>query len=142
MEVSQHYFKLEKDAQQSDPVSAYLFCLEILFTIVKSNKDIKSLTILGNSSLYTAYADETNFFLENLGWIKELLNTTSLFSLFSCLKSNLSKCEVARTGLLKGAKVAVFGIKYADLTKDVVKTLGTFLCIIKILNQNRISEKL
>ena len=67
MEVSQHYFKLEKDAQQSDPVSAYLFCLEILFTIVKSNKDIKSLTILGNSSLYTAYADETNFFLENLG---------------------------------------------------------------------------
>ena len=52
MEVSQQYFKLEKGAQQSDPVSAYLviLCIEILFTIVKNNKDIKSLKILENSS--------------------------------------------------------------------------------------------
>ena len=80
--VATQYFKLEKGARQGDPVSDYLFILslETLFTIVKNNKDIKSLKILGNTFLYTAYADETTFFLKN--WVK-LLNTISLFSLFS-----------------------------------------------------------
>ena len=123
--VTTQYFKLEKGARQGDPVSAYLFilCLEILFTIVKNNKDIKSLKILGNTFLYTAYADDTTFFLKNLGSIKELLNTISLFSSFSGLKPNLSKCKVAGIGLLKGVKVAVCGIKCIDLTKDAIKIL-------------------
>ena len=62
--VTTKYFKLEKGVQQGDPVSAYLFilCLEILLTIVKNNKDIKSIKILGNTILYTAYTDDTTFF--------------------------------------------------------------------------------
>ena len=46
--VTTQYFKLENGAQQGEPVSAYLFilCLEIIFAIVKNNKDIKSLKIL------------------------------------------------------------------------------------------------
>ena len=100
---------LEKGAQQGDTVSACLFilCLEILFKIINNNKDIKSLKILGNTFLYIAYADGTTFFSKNLGSIKELLNTISLFSLFSGLKPNLSKCEVVGIGLLKGVKVAI-----------------------------------
>ena len=97
-----------------------------MFTIVKNNKDIKRLKILGNTFLYTAYADDTTFFLKNLGSIKELLNTVSLFSSFSGLKPKLSKCEVAGIGLLKGLKVAVCEIKCIDLTKDVIKILGIF----------------
>ena len=92
----------------------------------KNNKNIKSLKILGNTFLYTAYADDTTFFLKNLGSIKELLNTISLFSSFSGLKPNLSKCKVAGIGLLKGVKVAVCGIKCIDLTKDAIKILGFF----------------
>ena len=87
---------------------------------------MKSLKILGNTFLYTAYADDTTFFLENLGSIKELLNTISLFSSFSGLKPNLSKCKVAGIGLLKGVKVAVCGIKCIDLTKNAIKILGIF----------------
>ena len=82
--------------------------LEILFTTVNNNKDIKSLKILGNTFLYTPCADDTNFFSKNLGSIKELLNTVSLFSSFSGLKPNLLKCEVAGIGLLKGVKPNVF----------------------------------
>ena len=78
--------------------------LKILFTTVKNNKGIESLKILGNTFLYTACADDTNFFSQNLGSIKELLNTISLFSSFSGLKPNLLKCEVAGIGLLKGVK--------------------------------------
>ena len=61
-----------------------------------------------------------------MGSIKELLNTISLFSSISGLKPNVSQCEVAGIGLLKGVKVAVCGIKFIDLTKDVIKILGIF----------------
>ena len=49
--VTTQYFKLEKGAQQGDSASAYLFILflEILFMIVKNNRDIKSLKIPGNT---------------------------------------------------------------------------------------------
>ena len=95
--------------QQGDTVSACLFilCLEMLFTIVKNNKDIKSLKTLRNTFLYTADADDTTFFLKYFGSIKELLNKIYLFSSFSVLKLKLSKYEVARIGLLKGVKDAI-----------------------------------
>ena len=69
--------------QQGDQVLAYLFifCLEIL-SVFKNNKDIKSLNILGNTFLYIAYADDATFFLKDLGSVKELLNTISLFHCF------------------------------------------------------------
>ena len=70
--------------------------------------------------------------------IKELLNTISLFSSLSGLKPNLSKCEIAGIGLLKGVKVAVCGIKCTDLTKDAIKILGIFFSYNKniVLKQN------
>ena len=62
--VTTQYFKLEKGARKG------ILCLEILFTIVKNNEDIKSLKILGNTFLHTAYAGDKTFFLKNLGSIK------------------------------------------------------------------------
>ena len=52
--VTTKCFKLEEGAWQGDTVSTCLFilCLEILFTIVKDNKDIESLKTLGNTFLY------------------------------------------------------------------------------------------
>ena len=109
------YFKLEKSARQGDVVSTYWFLLCLEFTLVKNNKDIKSLNILGNTFLYTTYAGNT----------KELQNTISLFSSLSGLKPNLSKREVSRIGGLKGVgvKVTVCGIKGIYLSKDVIKIL-------------------
>ena len=99
--ITTQSFKLEKGGRQSDPVSAYLFilCLEILFTIVKNNKDYKNLNIFGNTFLMQICRWH-DFFLEKIGF-KELLNTITLFSSFSALKSNLSNREVAGMGLLK-----------------------------------------
>ena len=70
--VTTQNFKFEKGARPGDPVSAYLFilCLEIFCTVVKNNKDIKSLSILGKTFLYTAYADDATLFFKNLGSIK------------------------------------------------------------------------
>ena len=47
------------------------------------------------------------------------------------LKPNLSKCEVAGIGALKGVKVVLCGIKYINLTKQVIKILGVFFSYVK-----------
>ena len=61
------YFSLEKGVRQGDPVSVYVFisCLEVLFLLLKANHKIRGLNIFQYSYLYTAYANDTTFFLKN-----------------------------------------------------------------------------
>ena len=72
------YFNLERGARQGDPVSAYIFiiALEILFILIKSNNDIQGLEIFNHIFLYSAYADDTTFFLKNNESIRELINVS------------------------------------------------------------------
>ena len=60
------YFKLDKGTRQCDPISAHLFILvlETVFNLIKQNKDIHGLTFFDHTFLYTAYDDDTNFFLK------------------------------------------------------------------------------
>ena len=121
------YFKLNRGARQGDPISAYLFILafEILFFLIKENPHIKGLNIFDHCYLYSAYADDISFFLKDVNSIKEMVNSVHIFSSFSGLRPNLSKCEVAGIGVLKGVKVAVCGIQCVDLVLDTIKILGT-----------------
>ena len=84
------YFKLQKGARQSDPISAYLciLCLEIVFILIKANKRVKGINI---NYLYSAYADDTTFFLIDTRSIKELINTFATFSKYSGFKPNDEK---------------------------------------------------
>ena len=43
------------------------------------------------------------------------------------LKPNLTKCETAGIGALKGAQRAVCGMKFIDLFNEAIKILGTYL---------------
>ena len=56
------YFELQKD----DPIFAYLFilCLEIVFILIKANKRVKGINIFKHTYLYSAYTDDTTFFLK------------------------------------------------------------------------------
>ena len=98
------YFNLEKGAPQGDPISAYLFtlALEVLFELLKDNAGIRGITIFNQTFLYTVFADDSTFFLNELLSLKILIDTLKLFFLFSGLKANFSKCEIAGIGLLKG----------------------------------------
>ena len=89
-----------KKVRQGNPVSAYLFILslEILFMLIKQNKNIKVIKMFKNTFLYTAYGDDSTFFLKYKHSIKELLNTINYYSSFTGLKPNLSKCEMAGIG--------------------------------------------
>ena len=62
------YFMLSKGACQDDPISAFLFilALDFLFFLVKTKPDNAGLTIFDHCYLYSAYADDTTFFLKLL----------------------------------------------------------------------------
>ena len=57
-------------------MSTYLFILvlEIVFNLIKENKDIHGLTFFDHTFLYTAYVDDTTFFLKDKESVKELIN--------------------------------------------------------------------
>ena len=120
------YFKLDKGKRQVDPVSACLFVLvlKIVFNLIKQKKDIDGPTFFDHTFLYTAYADDTTFFLKDKESVKKVMNVFDTFSIYSGLKPNKSKCEIAGIGVLKGVSVELCGMKCIDLTKNSVKILG------------------
>ena len=133
------YFKLLRGTRQGDPISAYLFILvlEIVFAVIKQNPKINGLEFFQNKILYTAYADDTTFFLKNKKSVEEVLFNFNEFSIFSGLKPNLSKCEIAGIGALKGVKVALCGMQCINLKEETLKILGIHFSY----NENREHEE-
>ena len=120
------YFNLDHGAQQGDPIAMYLFiiALEMMFIMIKKNDSIKPLELCDSAFLYSAYADDISFFLQDEDSVKALFETIQMFSRYSDLKPNYSKCEVAGIGTLKGAFWALCGLKSVDLTQSTIKILG------------------
>ena len=124
------HFLLGRGARQDDPISAYLFilALEILFYLIRSKPEIKGLTVFDHCCLYSAYADDTTFFLQDTISIKNMVDTFWVFSYFSGLKPNFKKSEIAGIGTLKGVQVVVCGLRCIDRNNDTLKILGTHFC--------------
>ena len=120
------YFNLEKGARQGDPTSTYLLilALEVLFELIKNNADITGITIFNHVFLYTAFADDSTFFRNDLLSFKDLIDTFKVYSLFSGLNANFNKCEIAGLGSLKGVLETFCGLKSANLARDTIKILG------------------
>ena len=97
-----NYFKLKRGIRQGDPLLAYfsILVLEISFIKIKKNPNIKSFNVCNNGFLYTAYADDTTFSLQNEKSATGDLNNFNIMSQFSGLKITKSKCEVAGIGVM------------------------------------------
>ena len=77
------------------------------------------------------------FSFENKESIEELVKTFTLFSSFSGLKHNISKCEICGIGQLKGVKMAICGMQSVDLARDAIKILGIYFSYnINLMSQN------
>ena len=72
--------------------------------MIRSNPNIKGLNIFSHNYLFTVYADDTAFFLNDQKSIRELMKTFKLFSKFYGLKPTILKCEVSSIDSLKGVK--------------------------------------
>ena len=62
----------------------------------------------------------------------ELMKTFDIFSTFSGLKPNKSKCEIADLGAVKEVKLAFCGMTFIDLMFNAIKMLGVYIHMIKI----------
>ena len=95
-----------------------------MFNLIKQNKDIRGLTFFDHTFLYTAYADDTTFFLKDKESVKKVMNVFDTFSIYSGLKLNKSKCKIAGIGILKGVSMELCGMECIDLTNNSMKILG------------------
>ena len=68
--------------------------------------------------LYTAYADDSTFFLRDILSVKELIKSFNQFYHFSGFKANIGKCEIAGIDSLKGVTEAVCCLKPVHLSND------------------------
>ena len=100
--------------------------MEVLFTLIKSKDNINGIDLYDYSFLFlfTAYADDSTFFLKNIASVRILVDTFKVFSCFSGLKPNINKYEIVHLGILKRAQETVCGLQNIDLTNDTIKILG------------------
>ena len=107
------YFNLEKGTHQGDPISAYFFilALKVLFELIENNPDRRGITVFYHAFLYTPFAGDSTFSLYNLSSVTNLIDTFEVCSVFSTLKANFSKCEIAGLGSLKGVLERVVSLK-------------------------------
>ena len=102
----------------------FILVLEIIFNIIKQNKDIHGLSFFDHTFLYTAHADDSTFFLKDKESVKKVIDVFDTFSIYSGLKPNKPKCKISGIGVLKGVSMELCGMKCIDLTNNSMKILG------------------
>ena len=94
-----------------------------MFNLIKQNKNIHGLSFFDHTFLYTAYTDDNIFFLKDKEFVKMVMSVFDTFSIYSDLKPNKSKCEIAGIGVLKGVSMELCRMECTDLTNNSVKIL-------------------
>ena len=111
----------------------FILVLEISLIFVKINPKVKGLNIFKHEFLYTAYVNDTTFFLKDRSSLIELMNELNIFFKFP----NRTKCETAGISVLNGVQVALCGMKCVNLNKETVKILGVHFSYNKNLDQDK-----
>ena len=95
------------------------------------------MNVFKHEFLYTAYADETTFFLKAIKTIIELMSELNAFSSFPGLKPNKTKCAIAGIGVLNGVQMALCGMKCVNIINETMKILDVYFSYNKNLEQDK-----
>ena len=100
---------------------------------IRSNTNIKGITIGDNQTKLLAYADDMTALLSDITSAKELLDSLDTFEKFSGLKMNVSKTKTMSIGTMKNSVEKPLGLEWCM----TVKNLGVqFSC-----NQKMVSSQ-
>ena len=123
------YFELERGTRKGEPISAYLFilALEVIFTLIIANPNIKGLQLFSDNFLFFTYADDTTFFLRNEKSVLELVNTFGIFSFFVVLKS-VKKSVKLLVSVSKSGWRWHSGMECINLTENTLKVVVESCC--------------
>ena len=70
---------LKKGVRRRDPISAYLFIIVLEIALLYIN--VKGINVFKNIFLYSAYADDTTFFVSDKDSVTEVMKAFDKFSL-------------------------------------------------------------
>ena len=121
------WFNILRGCRQGDPSSPYIFilCAEILALLIRSNKDIKGITIDGTEYLIAQYADDTSLTLDGTEKsLKTCLTVLELFAEISGLCINKDKTQVIWFGSRKNSDVTLCNEHKLSWVKGQFKILG------------------
>ena len=93
----------------------------------RENPNINKHNIFDKNFHLTAYADDTTFFVSDIASVNEIIKSFDVFSKYSDLKLNKSKCEICGIGVKNNAPVALCGFKNVILADDSIRVLGIHL---------------
>ena len=136
------YFPIERGVRQGDPLSGSLFVIavELLANSLRTNKNIRGISVSDKQILLTQYADDTTIFVKDEKSAAEALRVIELFGEVSGLKLNKAKCEGLWLGILKDCQNRLFDISWPQRP---IAALGAHFSYNKELNDNiNFDEKL
>ena len=124
------FFKLSRGVRQGCPLSPYLFVLgaELLSLAVRSNNEIRGITINGINHKITQYADDTALtLLAEPTTLKKTFNLLIKFSDISGLRINIEKTKIMRIGTLRESNLVLLPEYNVEWTSDSLNMLGVVI---------------